>query len=121
MVLKLVERGKHGDLPVVPGMALLPANISQHLLAQDVGIALPGLGEGNEFVGNGLFNVVGTVPSPESDARQFESDAQNSLSLRVETLAVEKGGYGHDTAPLLVSKRGGQMPLLRLSASKTLS
>jgi hypothetical protein len=45
-------------------MALLPANVPQYLLAQDIGVALPGLGNGNEFVYDGLFNVIGTVPGP---------------------------------------------------------
>jgi hypothetical protein len=86
--------------PIVPGTALLTANVPQYFFAQDIGVALPSLGKGNEFVSDGLFNVVGTVPGPESNTRQFESDPQDSPSLWVEPLAIEKGGYWHDVAPM---------------------
>jgi hypothetical protein len=42
-------------------MTLLPANVPQHPLAQGIRVALPGLGKGNEFVGDGTS--VHLVPS----------------------------------------------------------
>src|SRR5262249_24584415 len=55
-----------------------------------VGVALAGLGKGNDLVGDGLLDVVGAVARAQSDASHLEGHAHGARSLRVEVLAVKE-------------------------------
>jgi hypothetical protein len=57
------------------------------------GLRSPVLARAMSGSGDCLFDVVGTVAGPESNADHFKGDAQDSPGLRVEPLAVQKRGY----------------------------
>jgi len=44
------------------------------LFAQYIGIAFAGLGEGNDLIGNGLFDAIVAVPGPQSNTSHFEGN-----------------------------------------------
>jgi hypothetical protein len=75
------------------------ANVIQYLFAQNIGIALTGFGEGDDLGGDGLPNVIGAVPDPQSDASDLESDPEDAPRLLVQTLAVKELGDWHGALP----------------------
>ena len=67
------------------------ANVLQCLFAEYLGIALSVLGQGDEFVGDCLFDVI--VPRVQGDADHFECPTYNAPGLKVEIIwAGEIGG-----------------------------
>src|SRR5262245_38905331 len=87
----------------------LAADGLQCLDAQHIRIALAGLGQGDEFVGNGLLVVVVAVSRAQADAGQFERQTQSPSGLQVEIIwAFEVGRDRHGGAPLLACQAGAQ-------------
>ena len=72
------------------GRFMRPADVLQHLFAEHVGIAFASLGQGNDFVGDGLLDIIGAIARPQSQPGHFEGDAHDPRRLLVEVLAVEE-------------------------------
>ena len=94
---RIVTRIAFGRAAYVCG----PAYVFQCAVTQHLGIALSALGQGDEFVGDCVFDVIVAVPRAQGDARHFECQTQNTSGLKVEiTWAGEIGGDCHSCAPL---------------------
>jgi hypothetical protein len=74
------------------------ANVLHCFFARSIGIAFTGFGKRDELVGDGLPNVIGAVPDPQSEAGHLESDPEDAPRLLVETLAVKELGDRHGIA-----------------------
>jgi hypothetical protein len=81
--------------PFRPDVA--PPDVTQHPFAQDIGIALPSLGKGNDLVGDSLLDIVGAVTDPQSDADEFEGNTEHTRSLGIEVLTVEEWSDLHSS------------------------
>src|SRR5882724_6260848 len=78
----------------------MPANFLQGLFAQQIGIALTGCCEIDDFVGNRLFDVIVAVSNPQADADHFECDTQDVLGLGVELMAGQEWSDRHGALPM---------------------
>jgi hypothetical protein len=59
------------------------AKFLQHAFAQEVGIALAGLGKLDHSLGDHLVGEIGMVAKAESDPRHFECHADNAPGLEI--------------------------------------
>jgi hypothetical protein len=58
------------------------------LIAQNLGIVLAGLVELDQLRGDGSVDTIVAIASPQSDADQFEGQAQDAPGLGLELLAI---------------------------------
>jgi hypothetical protein len=63
--------------------------ISSNTFAQNIGVALTGLGKRDDLVRDGLFYVVVAVSGMQGDADEFERNPQDARGLWIEPLPIE--------------------------------
>jgi hypothetical protein len=77
------------------GLNAQTANVLDYLFAENIRIAFTALlGKGNDLVGDGFLDIVGTVADPQSDARKFECAPRTRVVSRSNFSPLRNGRIG---------------------------
>src|SRR6266536_5185079 len=84
------------------------ASVIKCPLAQEIRVDHAFLRERNDSLGEYFGDCVGSIRKSEGCPRHFEGNSHNSSSLRIEAVAVQKLGDGHDA---LLAVQAGARPV----------